>query len=608
MGGSLLPKKKSSYLVHGLATAGSLVSILTLLQTTGFGVSWILNTSFGLQLPADLTFNVAGSPFVAAQLLGVSLITLVAWIVTKKEFPKHIFLTGPLLIIGLILNTWVSLPGKIATPLMLPLTASWSITLDILRTPRAALIGVGPEYFVNAYNLFKPAWINGQQWWGVLFSQATNVPLTLLATTGFAGFISWALLAWNGSKYLKQRADADVFIPAVSLTIMFVLHLFFAANIVLLLIMAIALAFLLSAITEKDVQLQTFAIKFGDSHTKKSQIQPIASFVIGLVGVFIFFSTAYLVGRAYLASYYMFQSYTALQENDGVRVYDLQRNAISLNQYVDHYRRNYANTNMQIAIALSNKANASEEEQAQVAQLIQQAIREARAATVLNPINTQNWHTLAQIYKNLIGVAEDAPQWAVSAYARAIETDPINPNLRIELGGLFYGQGSYTQAVSLFQQAAELKPDLANAYYNMANALVQLNQLEQAKLAYQKTLVLIEPDSDAYLRASQELEQVEQKLKEQATQTENQQKQPAGQTVPSILDQTVTQPETSLLEQQIKDQELRGQFDPNAQNQEDMRDTDFNQIEENISPTTNQEQETEPTEATQESELDQYNY
>ena len=180
--------------------------------------------------------------------------------------------------------------------------------------------------------------------------------------------------------------------------------------------------------------------------------------------------------------------------------------------------------------------------------MIQQAIREARAATVINGSDSQNWQVLAQIYQNLIGVAEDADQWTVSAYTQAIQTDPTNPVLRVTLGGIFYNNKQYRQAASLFQQAIDLKADYANAYYNIANTLVQLEDYLNAKAAYQQTLLLIEPDSESYITASKELEQVEAKIKELGLD-----KQPAtgsAQTntgTNSILDQNVNESQSDVV-------------------------------------------------------------
>jgi tetratricopeptide (TPR) repeat protein len=253
----------------------------------------------------------------------------------------------------------------------------------------------------------------------------------------------------------------------------------------------------------------------------------------------------------------------AAQQNDAVAVYNAQSRAVQLNPYLDEIRRGYASTNIAIASALAQKSDITEQETQQFSQLIQQAIRESQAATLLDPTDTNNWTLLSQIYRSLIGSADAADQWTVSSYVNAIQTDPQNPILRVELGGVLFGTQNYDQAAQFFQQAIESKPDYANAYYNLANTLVKLNRLPEAKSVYQNTLQLIEADSENYVMAAKELEQVDALLEQQAEATKsaglNSQTQsstqpssdPLAATPNSVVDsplETVNQPSTQPLD------------------------------------------------------------
>jgi len=250
--------------------------------------------------------------------------------------------------------------------------------------------------------------------------------------------------------------------------------------------------------------------------------QKMVSYVFAAVMVLAIGSLTYGVGRAYAAHLFTVKSIAAAQENDAVTVYNAQQRAVALNPYVDEMRRRYSSTNLIIASAIAQKTDRTEEENQQFAQLVQQSIREARAATLLDPLDTNNWTNLAQIYRSLIGVTDSADQWAIDSYVSAIQTNPQSPTLRIELGGIFFGAEDYDRSIQFFQQAIDLKPDYANGYYNLANAYVETEALENAKATYQATLQLIPADSEDYIRASQELEAVEtllqQGIQEQADQ------------------------------------------------------------------------------------------
>jgi tetratricopeptide (TPR) repeat protein len=562
VGGSILAKKSVQLGVMAVIVSGVITAALTLLQLTGFGVSWIINSLFSLQLPNTLLFHPSGSPFIAVQFLAVTLIATIAWVAATKKASVPLILAMVVMVAGLAANVWVVLPGKMAQPLLLPYTASWSVALDVLRTPASALIGIGPENYGAAYSIFKPAWINKTSLWNVQFTQGSNMPFTILSSAGLVGLVAWIILLIVTFKLIKaEKTEPEIFALGAGLVTIFIIQLLFAPNVVLLTLMAALLAFLIAGTRKKHARFHAFSLSIMDNpfmNGERATISNKATRYIGLVlGGALVLAISVGVVRGFWASNLFFRSALAMQKNDAVKVYNLQQRATELNPYSDAYRRQYALTNIQIAAALSNKADATAEEQQQVAQLIQQAIREARAATLIGADDTKNWQVLGQIYRNLIGLASDANQWATSTYTQAIQTATNDPSLRIELGGIFYAQGQYDQALALFQQAVALKPDLPNAYYNAANAYVQLKQYDQAKAAYQQTLALLPSNSDSYVKAAQELETIEKAIAEQkkaapkeSQTTGNQTSNQSNSQVPTITNQTVTQPESTLLQQQ----------------------------------------------------------
>ncbi|MDQ3008457.1 MAG: tetratricopeptide repeat protein [bacterium] len=542
--GSGTLKKHSAELFSKILTvAGSLVAITTLLQTVGMGPTRILNVFFATELPHSNLFNITGSPFIAVQLLGVlALAHLASYAVTRKLTTFQL-VNLPIILVGLIMNILLILPGKEASPLLLPFGVSWSIAVDVMKEPRSALIGVGPENYSSAYMIFRPSWTNTTLWWSNIFGQGANVPLTLLATGGLFALGAWIFLAARALGLARAQYSAHPFISTL-VAATFILQLLLPSNVVLLSIQAIALAYIIS-LTQRGtntIHILKAAVLEASFPTAKRPgflfLIPIA--IAAAIGGFFLYG----IGRAYAASNYFLRSSTALQENNAVLTYDLQRQAIDMNPYLSLYRSNYALTNLAIATALSNKTDITEQETQQVSQLIQQAIREAQAGTQLRPSDSQSWRVLAQIYRDLIGTAEGADQWALSAYVQAINTHPTDPALRVELGGLFLGAQQFPQAASLFQQAAELKPDYANAYYNLANTLKATNDLANARTAYQQTLALLPTDSPDYIQANQELEELEKAIaatgSAEAPVTENNEVE-ASPTVPSLLDQNINE-------------------------------------------------------------------
>lgn len=544
-GSILLPKANSEKFLVTLGAAAGIVFLFTALQNFGLGASQLLNWVFNLSLPDNFAFNLTGSSLVALQISAAALIGLATHAVTKKRIPTVGAVLIPMLAIAALVYGWSMLPGKPGVVQLPSLSASWSVALDTLRLPKTAVFGVGPASYTNAYNFYKPQWVNGQPYWSVAFSQASSFPLTLLTTMGLVGLGAWIFLAARLIKICKEAKVENRGLAAVVITLL-ILQLITPVSVVLLAVFAIAVAMLLAS--EKEnwslIQIQPLSVriikKTNDSVIAESKRDTksenlfkvlVAVLLVGLV------SLTYFVGRSYAAQVLMNESSKAILDNDAVSAYQQQQAAVKLNPYLDQHRRRYAATNMLIAIAISNKVDMSESDQQQVTQLIQQAIREARAATLLDPGDVENWLTLAQIYENMIGATPDAVNWAIQSYVRAIEAHPTDPGLRLALGGIFLNQQQPEQAAGIFQQAVSLKPDYANGYFNLAVALRQMGQLEQSKAALQQVLVMLDSSSEEYIAVTRQLEEVEEEIKAKGSADPNQESE--SKLVPNLIDQNL---------------------------------------------------------------------
>lgn len=492
----------------GIASINAILAITTVLQQFGYGPSLLVNQIFGLNLPNNLSFNLAGSVFVALQF---TLVTAVGFatkvLITKKAKPWE---TATLVVSALstLFYGWFLLPGKVASPVILSPTASWSVAMSAMRNLKNVMLGVGPDSYVKAFNLYKPQWINNGPFWNVQFSQGANMPLTILVTLGVFGLIAWLLFALAVIRQSKKVHKATRPIHAM-LVATLLMQLFLPVNIILLVLQAVLVIFWVAS--EKD-RLHTYALNLNGLVSKisifRKKPEIVSKSIISLLAV-LSLGLIYLTGHVSYASYLMYQSSKAANNNDFIKAYSLQQQAIKLNPFLDNSRRKYAITNVVIAAAISQKADITDEDKERFATLIQQAIREGKAAVFLDGDDVSNWQTLAQVYQTLIGVADNSEEWAIRSYADAIKLSPNNPQLRVIIGGVFFNAKEYGEALTFFNQAATLKPDYANAYYNAANTYKMLREFDEAKIAYQKTLILLQPDSDDYLRAADELQVLE---------------------------------------------------------------------------------------------------
>ncbi|MDB9817109.1 tetratricopeptide repeat protein, partial [Amylibacter sp.] len=87
---------------------------------------------------------------------------------------------------------------------------------------------------------------------------------------------------------------------------------------------------------------------------------------------------------------------------------------------------------------------------------------------------------------------------AITSYNKALSLKPDYADAYYNMGVTFKEQGKLEEAIEEYNKALELKPDYADAYYNMGNALKDQGKLEQAIEAYEKALALKPDYADAY--------------------------------------------------------------------------------------------------------------
>ena len=108
-------------------------------------------------------------------------------------------------------------------------------------------------------------------------------------------------------------------------------------------------------------------------------------------------------------------------------------------------------------------------------------------------------------------LATGSDTFAIQTYSQAVALDPVNPNLRIALGGIYYAAGDFDTAVRVFELAATTKRDLANAHYNLGFALEQSGKLDQAISELSLVLSLVDTNSTDYQAAKTALENMQAK-------------------------------------------------------------------------------------------------
>lgn len=255
----------------------------------------------------------------------------------------------------------------------------------------------------------------------------------------------------------------------------------------------------------------------------------------------------------------------AAAKNMAGDTYNLQIKAIERNPYVPGYRRIYAQTNLALAQAILAKENLSDEEKENASTLIQQAVREAKAAVALEPNNYVHWVNLASIYKSIIGLVDGAVDWAFQAYTQAAALDPVNPMVKLDLGGLLFAANRLEEADRVFEQAVLNKPNMANGWYNWAYSAKKLGRLGDAVTRMAQAVALVPIDSGDYEKANKELgewrKELDEAIKKQQAMVEQQQKEAETLKTPEPLptgEKEVEVPKTELEPPKMEENTVEG--------------------------------------------------
>lgn len=514
-------------LLTALLASGSLLGLIAIIAFTGLINQLMPSLPQFMQNP---TFSPTGSPLSLLLFLGPLLFISLPLSLRKNPAPLSRFLSlvsTILIAVGLGVTLFQVKDGGI---ILLPFRESWSIAVENFKDPTAALVGVGPEEFGNAFTAHKSVAFNLTPNWNFRFTVSRSEPLHLLTTLGLFGFAAFIWLFYVVAKAAKiGLSSRDSVDRALTLGLIstLVLELLFPTGtlslylLTLLLMLHAAHRKLAANTSVRDVLLRLFAVtlvKPGEAKDQPPHQEEILPWVLGAPLIIAVLVGLYLGGaKIYAAEVSFKQSLEAAAQNRGTDTYNLQIKAIARNPHDDTYRTAYALTNLALANALASREELSQTDRQNISQLIQQAIREAKIAAELDPQNTSNWETLATIYRNLIGVAEGADQWTIASLVQAIQTNPNDPRLRLQLGGIYYGVSNFDQAIRFFEQAVLLKPDWANAHYNLSAAYREKNNLEAAIEEMRLVLTYLDPAAADYAKAQQELRDLQARLG-QATQ------------------------------------------------------------------------------------------
>ncbi len=499
-----------------------IISLITILHF--FGLTKYL---FGAEITQGNFFNLTGGVIPALSLTIPLLLGTIYYTFLESNSKTKIFLffISVFAISAAIIDISLLLPKNNVSPItLLPLKASWSIALDIFKNPKTAFLGTGPENYFSTFTQLRPAYLNNTKIWNIRFSESGSFLLTILTTSGLIGGLSFLVLfTKNISKAIKSFKNSEskpilgfIIVSLIGFLISFVITPTGITSIVI----ATTLLGTLTQIYKKNDDSQIKDLHFnisseGQQNKVLTHFLPIVSLIISTIAVYTYWSFGLPFYRASQSLYQASQKINTDITGSFLKQVEAQK----LNPYYSTYPMVLSQTYQQVATYYLQKQDPTEEDKKNTIQTMQRAIDSGRIAAKIDPVNVLVWENLSGIYQAFIGVAEGAPDLAISHLAQAISLDPTNPKLRLQLGILYYNLQDKDQAIKLINQSLDLKSNWEIPYLNLYQIYLQNQDYAKAQANLKQALTLISPQTPNYDKLQKELTDLTENLKSVVTPT-----------------------------------------------------------------------------------------
>ncbi len=476
-----------------LYVSASLLGIIAVYQAVGMGKLMLP----GIGYLQDPLWTPTGAATSTIAILVIILTLFLSHIVQAIKKIYHngslelVVLGGIISLVGLGITLWQTVP-KLSEQAM-PFSVGVPTTLELLKNPLDALLGVGAENFVTAYTKSKPAWIAATPLWNVRFTAHADFFLHTTTVFGLLGLLCALMIA---KTLIGRRKD-----PLFATRLAAVVSLLLVPPTIPVLTVVAAVAIL---------------ARPTDAPERRMPSSPFIRYALAILSVLLSMTVMYFLGRFLVGEVYYMNALRASGRSDGTNAYNYHVRAIRTNTYLPRYHRTYSQLTLTLADTIASRAaslatdvdtaSQAENDRKLASQLIEQSIAQAKTTVTLNPQSVSGWENLATIYQALIPVAKGADAWAESAYIKTISLDPTNPLLYINFSAVLVREQKYDDAISVLHKAVALRPTYPNAHYNLANVQKLNGDTEAAIESLTTVMGLVPADSADYYKAKTELE------------------------------------------------------------------------------------------------------
>lgn len=357
---------------------------------------------------------------------------------------------------------------------------TWSSTMTVVKGTwqEDLLLGVGPNNFGSAWNLYKPKLLNEQAYWNLNFTQGVGLIPTFAVTAGLLGVLAWLLLLISivftivripGHLASEPLAKPLVALSSLSMIYFWVVSIFYTADSLgLVMLFGSTGLFIASLISAKAIKVKEYSLY----KTTNSYFVSLLVIVLLLIGLI---AAGYTIIQKFWSVLSYREAVELLTQNNFTAAGQSLGQAVNLDPHNTIYLRALANTKIEEVNALlaSIEGEMDSITEQQLGVLIGSAVTFARSAYELNPTDHLNVVALGNVYEFLALLKlEGAYTEALRHYAEARTLSPFDPEILLSLARLEIGAGNQAEARAYLEEALNIKS-------NYTPAVLLLAQLDQ---------------------------------------------------------------------------------------------------------------------------------
>ncbi len=355
------------------------------------------------------------------------------------------------------------------------------------------VFGVGLNRFETAWLEYRPAGVNGSNFWDTDFRYGYSNVLSIPVSQGILGALAWLFFIVVTAYYslrllfvrLEQKSDLFIHLYSVLGYIFFLIAMIvYVPSVVIVGLLFVFLGFLISNLNS------TGLIRYREVLLDKGPKVSFAYIIVLVLMLVACIYSGYVVVSQY-ASRVMFDNASKIYNQTG----DLQaaENQILNAQFLfssDVYIRSLTEVGLLKINAIFQNAELTQEQAIeQFRNTLQTTVGYAQAAVAYDQQSYINRLSLATIYKNLVPLQVPGAKEEALRVINDIEPlTPNNPSLSLERARIHAMAAEYDQAMIEITKALELKPNFVDAVFLLSQIQVEKGEIDQAVISIQAAI------------------------------------------------------------------------------------------------------------------------